>query len=283
MSAPQQAQPPLQARGIPSNLNPLQQQQYTLYQQQQQQAELDAKKLQDMIDALSLIANIRDDMTTILDNVGKANASNNYSSILSGRVVKPVGSTSQGAKPISSGSQGPSLVATPGSVSYPQPHSQSQADQEGNAATQSNEVTEDYLNMNTEQQLFFEKTESKYLQDKTGDISKNLGDLDRILRELQPVVIKDAPEFIPVLVDQSENNQPASKFMNNYRWVSKIQELVSSTSLPVYKRYSQSYNLSKSTKYKTYSIKPIKKEELEKYLSQYLTHNEIKVVTAQKN
>jgi hypothetical protein len=69
-------------RGVPSNLNPIQQQQYTMYQQQQQQAEMDQKKLQDMIDALNLMSNIRDDINVILDNVGKMNLANNYSSIL---------------------------------------------------------------------------------------------------------------------------------------------------------------------------------------------------------
>ena len=84
MSQQPAAAPPV-ARGVPANLNPLQQQQYTLYQQQQQQAEMDAKKLQDMIDALGLINNIRNDMNMILDNVGKSNTANNYSSILAAR------------------------------------------------------------------------------------------------------------------------------------------------------------------------------------------------------
>lgn len=276
-------------RGMPSNLNPLQQQQYTLYQQQQQQAELDQKKLQDMIDSLSFIANIQNDMNLILDNVGKANLSNNYSSILSGRVNKTnkdeslTGSNDK--KNLNNQMQG-SGVATPNSVSYNHqgPNSQGQqADQDGNPIMQTNEKTEDFSNMNLNQQQFFEKTESKYLQDKSIDINKNLVDLDKILRELQPIVIKDAPEFIPVFANQqNDNTVSGTKFMNNYRWVTKVQELINSTSLPVYKRYSQAYNLNKSTKYKSYSIKPIKKEELEKYVSQHLTHNEIKVVTAQK-
>lgn len=62
----------------------------------------------------------------------------------------------------------------------------------------------------------------------------------------------------------------------------KLQERISSTSFPLYKRYSQAYNVLKSNKYKQYSIKPIKKEDLEKYMSTNLTNNEIKVVTAQK-
>ena len=37
-----------------------------------------------------------------------------------------------------------------------------------------------------------------------------------------------------------------------------------------------------STKYRSYSIKEIKKEELDKYVSQHLTSNDIKVITAQK-
>ena len=70
--------------------------------------------------------------------------------------------------------------------------------------------------------------------------------------------------------------------MNNYRWVTKVQELINSTALPVYKRYGQGYNAAKVTKYKSYSIKTIKKEELDKYVSRHLTHSEIKVISAQR-
>lgn len=233
-----------------------------------------------MIDALGLISNIRGDMKTILDNVGKANSANNYASILSGR--KPTDSGAQSQEKLKSGSNNPSAVATPSSVSYQQPNSQGQLDPEGNAIVQTNETTEDFSEMDPEQQKFFEKSDVKYLQDKSVNISKHLIDLDRILRDLQPVVVKDAPEFIPILVDQSDANYSGAKLMNNYRWVTKVQEMINSTSLPVYKRYGQAYNLSKSPKYKSYSIKPIKKEELDKYVSQHLTHNEIKVITAQK-
>lgn len=277
-----QSMPQQQGRpaGMPPNLNPMQQQQY-MYQQQQQQAESDNKKVQDMIDALSLLANIRDDMSTILDNVGKANSANNYSSILSGRKSTQADPISDlGLKKTSSASA--PGVATPSSVSYQQPGSQSQVDQESGTTTVATESTDDYFNMNPEQQSFFENTDCKHLQDKTNEINKNIIGLDRILRELQPVVIKDVPEFIPVLVDQSDNNLAGSKFVNNFRWYNKLQEKISSTSLPLYKRYSTAYNVLKSHKYKQYSIKPIKKEDLEKYMSTNLTNNEIKVVTAQK-
>lgn len=279
MSQQPAAAPPV-ARGVPANLNPLQQQQYTLYQQQQQQAEMDAKKLQDMIDALGLINNIRNDMNMILDNVGKSNTANNYSSILAARTNN---SSEANLSQEKRSGQIPSVVATPGSVSYSlPPNSQAQPDQESSGNVQTNETTEDYSNVEPDQMKFFEDTDCKKLQDKTTDINKNLVDVERILRELQPIVIKDAPEFVPILVDQSDSNVSGTQFMNNYRWITKVQEMISSTSLPVYKRYGLAYNMAKSTKYKNYSIKPIKKEELEKYVSTHLTHNEIKVVTAQK-
>ncbi len=108
-------------------------------------------------------------------------------------------------------------------------------------------------------------------------------ELERILSKLQPVVVKEAPEFVAVLGDQAEQaGLGGSRLMNNYRWVTKVQELINSTALPVYKRYGQPYNASKVSKYKSYSIKAIKKEELDKYVSQHLTHNEIKVITAQR-
>ena len=152
-------------------------------------------------------------------------------------------------------------MATPGSVSYSlPPNSQAQPDQESSGNVQTNETTEDYSNVEPDQMKFFEDTDCKKLQDKTTDINKNLVDVERILRELQPIVIKDAPEFVPILVDQSDSNVSGTQFMNNYRWITKVQEMISSTSLPVYKRYGLAYNMAKSTKYKNYSIKPIKKE-----------------------
>ena len=45
--------------------------------------DLDSKKLTDIVDALTFIGNIRENINIILDNVGKANTSNNYAAILS--------------------------------------------------------------------------------------------------------------------------------------------------------------------------------------------------------
>lgn len=73
-----------------------------------------------------------------------------------------------------SGSNNPSAVATPSSVSYQQPNSQGQLDPEGNAIVQTNETTEDFSEMDPEQQKFFEKSDVKYLQDKSVNISKHL-------------------------------------------------------------------------------------------------------------
>ena len=155
--------------GMPANLNPMQQQQY-MYQQQQQQTESDNKKVQDMIDALSMLASIRDDITTILENVGKANSANSYSSILSGR--KQEGSL--GAGPKKTSSQVPGGVATPSSVSYQLPNSQGQIDPDSNITAAADQITDDFSNLNPEQQKFFEKTDCKYLQEKTDDINKNV-------------------------------------------------------------------------------------------------------------
>ncbi len=116
----------------------------------------------------------------------------------------------------------PAIIATPGSVSYSiPPNSQTQPDQESNTNLKTNETTEDFSNIEPDQMKFFEDTDCKKLQDKTTDINKNLVDVERILRELQPIVIKDAPEFIPILVDQSESNIAGTQFMNNYRWITK--------------------------------------------------------------
>lgn len=161
--------------GMPPNLNPMQQQQY-MYQQQQQQAELDNKKVQDMIDALSLLTSIRDDMSTILDNVGKANSANNYSSILSGRKPTQTDPTLDlgSKKGVSAPAAAGAGVATPSSVSYQQPGSQGQADQEASTILVTAETTDDYSNMNPEQQRFFENTDCKHLQEKTNEINRNI-------------------------------------------------------------------------------------------------------------
>lgn len=159
--------------GMPPNLNPMQQQQY-MYQQQQQQAELDNRKVQDMIDALSLLTSIRDDMSTILDNVGKANSANNYSSILSGRKPTPTDPTLDLGSKKGSNASAAAGVATPSSVSYQQPGSQVQVDQEAGIIPVTAETTDDYSNMNPEQQRFFESTDCKHLQEKTNEINKNI-------------------------------------------------------------------------------------------------------------
>ncbi len=119
---------PGQTRSMPQNLNPLQQQQYQQYQQQQQQqiqqAELDQKKLQDMIDALALVSALRQDMNTILDNVARANSANNYSAILGG-VTGRSEQLAAGTDVEKKLGVGSSLAATPSSSSY-----QSQVDQD---------------------------------------------------------------------------------------------------------------------------------------------------------
>lgn len=118
-------------------------------------------------------------------------------------------------------SQIPSLVATPNNASYSlAPNSQAQSE-ESSANVQTKEATEDISDIERDQMKFFEDTDCKKLQDKTTDINKNLVDVERILRELQPIVIKDAPEFVPILVDQNDSNIAGTQFMNNYRWITK--------------------------------------------------------------
>lgn len=84
--------------------------------------------------------------------------------------------------------------------------------------------------------------------------------MERIVKDIQPVVIKDAQEFIPVLIDQNDTNISGTRFVNNFRWITKIQETINCTSLPTYKRYSQTYLDKKSIKYRNYALKPIKIE-----------------------
>ena len=167
-------------RGVPANMN--QMQQYTIYQQQQQQAELDQKKLQDMIDALGLMANIRDDMNIILDNVGKMNTANNYTSLLLLTKSKSSESDLTSDKKVTATAVqvAPTAVATPSSVSnlntqVQSVHQVEQQQEEAPGLPPSDSCGgDDQFNLDMQQQQFFEHTDSKYLQDKSIEINKNL-------------------------------------------------------------------------------------------------------------
>jgi len=72
---PTQQQPP-QPQPQPVNSNISSQHQYQQQQQQQNSIEMEQKKLQDLLESLTLIASIRDDINVILDNVAKSNLAN---------------------------------------------------------------------------------------------------------------------------------------------------------------------------------------------------------------
>lgn len=144
-------------------------QQATSQQQQQQHAQaaidLDQKKLQDMTEAIVLINNIREDINSILDNVGKANSSNNYATILAGKQntksvseinleqIKPSHLTASVSQLQQNGS-----VGTPASVSNP--YSQSQQVTNNQTETEqmsTNEVNDKFYNLEMEEQEFLKK------------------------------------------------------------------------------------------------------------------------------
>jgi hypothetical protein len=87
-------------------------------------------------------------------------------------------------------------------------------------------------------------------------------DLDKIIKELTPVQVVNSPDFNPILLDQSDERTSvsASRLLNNYRWCNKLQECINSTSLTTYKRFQQTYAERKSPKYRTYNVRPFKKE-----------------------
>ncbi len=91
---------------------------------------------------------------------------------------------------------------------------------------------------------------------------KNWSELDKIIKELQPVQMVNSPDFNPILLDQNDEraNVSGNRLMNNYRWCNRLQECINLTSLSTYKRFQHSYAERKSPKYRSYGIKPFKKE-----------------------
>lgn len=146
--------------------------------------DLDQKKLQDMIEAINLITNIRDDMNSILDNVGKANSSNNYATLLAGKQSSKSNSEANLEQPkqsTSSSTAGQHIqqngsVGTPASVSnvFSQNQQTLNTNQTEPEQTNSSELNEKFYNLDFEEQDFFEKTDNKYLLDKVIDINKSI-------------------------------------------------------------------------------------------------------------
>jgi hypothetical protein len=169
---PQQMHQQQQQQRIPPQMNP-QQQQLLYQQQQQQQIADDQKKLSDMIDGLNLLLSIRDDMNIILDNVAKSNPANTSLATKANEVTlaheqlnkKPsyVANTPQPNQMTSS-------VNTP--VSVNSTLSQQQQIQMEPETTQDN--TDELLNLDSDQVQFLQITDTKFLQTKTDEISKNL-------------------------------------------------------------------------------------------------------------
>jgi hypothetical protein len=141
---------------------PIQPQPTGVYPQQQQQTvnpasnlDPDQKKLQDIVEALTFIGNIRENINIILDNVGKSNASNNFSSVFASKVNLKHGGDVNNAE-----------------NNKAQINGQDQNEQDQTVTN--NELLDRFLNMDLKQQKFLEKTDTKYLQDRIVDFNKNL-------------------------------------------------------------------------------------------------------------
>lgn len=112
------------------------------YQQQPGgQIDSETKRMQDLVDAIMLITNIRDDVTAILDNVGKTNAS---------------------------------LHAAMLQVQQQQQQQQLHAGDATNN-TMGDVLSETFQNFDSKDLEFLEKTDNKYLLEKAGDINKSIG------------------------------------------------------------------------------------------------------------
>ena len=177
---PSQQQIPPQQQRIPPNMNP-QQLIYQQQQQQQQQQQLadEQKKLSDMIDGLNLLLLIRDDVNTILDNVAKANSAN---TLLASKANEISSSTNDIKKQTyvantPQANQMSSNVPTPASVTQvmsQQTTSNTANDQEACQQDTNNTNNDELLNLDPDQVQFLQTTDTKFLQAKTEEISKNL-------------------------------------------------------------------------------------------------------------
>ena len=110
------------------------------------QVDVEQKKAQDILDALNLINQIKEDVNAVLDNVGKANSFNNYSNFLLKRNRTSAEETAK--------------------------NKQQSATETNRDQTAS---TEPQYFLSNEQNEFFEKTDNKYLQERIVDLNKSLG------------------------------------------------------------------------------------------------------------
>jgi hypothetical protein len=90
----------------------------------------------------------------------------------------------------------------------------------------------------------------------------DLREMDRLMKELQPVQIVNSADFNLILLDQCDEKSvvSANRLFNNYRWYTKLTETISCTTLNIYKRFQTSYAERKSSKYRSYGVKGLKKE-----------------------
>lgn len=188
----------------------------------------------DLTKSLDLVINIKENIHTILENVGKTNFCQNEST------------------------------------------------------TNNNETTLNYENseeLDTSQKLFYQETDTKYLQEKATELNLKLSTLEGILNSLQPIQINSNNEFISLLVDQFDEKSTlyASKTMFNYRWLQSLQEKTSNPMIAMninHKRYQNSYNDRKSWKYKPFkSINntPTTMQDFERGLQQFMSSNSAQV------
>lgn len=131
----------------------------------------DLKKIQDMCEAINLVANVKQNIHLILENVGKANSANNYAN-----VNKPLSENQEATKtaPLVTAIQTGS-IGTPASVSnaYNQNPSANNPSESEHAG--SNENYEKNQNLNESETEFFEKTDTKFMTSKIYEINKSIG------------------------------------------------------------------------------------------------------------
>ncbi|CAF0851068.1 unnamed protein product [Brachionus calyciflorus] len=286
---PVQTQPPYSQQSQAQHQTPASTQQQT-----NPPVDPDQKKIQDMFEAINLIANLKEDINTILENVGKANSANNYSQLLSSQ--KQILEANLDSIKSSQATNQTSSVGTPASVSNAYSQNPSVNAQNEPEQNNLNEPNEKQVNLNEEEADFFEKTDNKFMNSKIGDINKSLVELEKIFKDLQPVTILFPfqgsttiqpwqADFYSVLLEQTfeeKTTVTSSKMINNYRYLTKLQENCNLTNLTSYKRFQQSYAEKKYPKYKSYNNRLMKKEEMEKTVSALLGNPDIKVVAAQK-
>ena len=183
----------------------------TAAQQQQAMLDQDQKKVQDFVDALTFIGNIRDDINTILENVGKANTANNYALILGSNSRASAANAPNGA------------TSAPGSDKSAA-HDESAASSSSSSSS-ATIASNNNNKLDAEQQQFFEKSDTKYLQERIVSINRNLSDLDKVIKELQPVQFININDFNSLLlnnVDVDKLGVTGSKLVRNYRWTTKV-------------------------------------------------------------